>query len=117
MTRAPSGKGRAGFTFVEASIALLVAVLLVTVAARSLIMVFRADRAAARQLEGRLLLQRAATARYLGTPLEDRPEDWPPGWSVQSEPLQTGSGPEAARWTMIRCFAESSAISAAFREP
>ncbi|MBP7829270.1 MAG: hypothetical protein KA248_05085 [Kiritimatiellae bacterium] len=107
---------RGGFTFVEIVVALLVAALLVHVAARSLATVFRADRASARLLEGRLLLRQAAAARYLGAVLEDRPEDWPAGWSLQSEEILTGAEPDVWRWKVLRCFTEGLALTAAFRE-
>lgn len=107
---------RSGFTFLEALIALAVAALLVTVSARSLTMVFRADRSAARLLEAGLLLRRVATSQYLGVDMKAL-EGAPPGWRVEYENVTTGTGDSQAKWTVARCSSEELTSAIAFRAP
>ncbi|HOW97972.1 MAG TPA: prepilin-type N-terminal cleavage/methylation domain-containing protein [Kiritimatiellia bacterium] len=114
MRRGPRRR-RAGFTFLEAIIALAVAALLVTVSASSLASVFRADRTAERLFEATLLLRAAAAGEYLGAPLEDLPEAWPAGWQLQAEQVETGKEP--MRWKVLQVLSDEIALASAFRQP
>lgn len=116
MTRILTSGPRAGFTFVEAIVALLVAALLVNVAARSLATVFQADRSADSFLEAGLLLRRAAAGEYRGAPLEDLPEEWPAGWNLQPEVIRTGSGDESRQWKLTRCMLGGFSAAIAFSQ-
>ena len=108
---------RSGFTFLEALIALAIAALLVTVSARSLTMVFRADRSADRLLEGGLLLRRVAAIQYLGAEPDSSLEDLSPGWRVDTEPVQTGTETEPLQWKVARCTSGELSLKIAFRQP
>ena len=117
MTPAPRPCARSGFTFLETVIALAIASLLVTVAAHSLMTVFRADRTADRLLEGSLLLRRVAAHHYRGSDLAQSPDAWPAGWTLAAETVTSGGGADASNWLMVRCGADALVLEVAFRQP
>ena len=89
---------KVGFTFLEVLIALLVAVILVSVACSSLMTSLKAEQIADWQRDASFLVNQLATETKLSiesTGVTARAQE---GWEIHSDDIEAGSGPHAIMW-------------------
>jgi prepilin-type N-terminal cleavage/methylation domain-containing protein len=89
---------KSGFTFVEVLIALLVVVILVSVACSSLITSLKAEQLSDWQRDASFLVNRLATEARLGTEPAGVVTQAGADWEINSEDIEAGTGPDAITW-------------------
>jgi prepilin-type N-terminal cleavage/methylation domain-containing protein len=89
---------KSGFTFVEVLIALLVATILVSVACSSLITALKAEQISDWQRDASFLVNQLATETRLGLESTGVVAQASFDWEINSEDIETGSGPDAIAW-------------------
>ena len=89
---------KAGFTFLEVLIALLVTVILVSVACSSLITSLKAEQASDWQRDASFLLNQLATEARLGIESTGVMAQTHGEWEINTDDIETGSGPDAITW-------------------
>ena len=89
---------KSGFTFVEVLIALLVAVILVSVACSSLITSLKAEQTSDWQRDASFLVSQLATEARLGVESTGVVAQAGTDWEINSDDIEAGSGPEAITW-------------------
>ena len=89
---------RSGFTFVEVLIALLVAVILVSVACSSLITSLKAEQTSDWQRDASFLISQLSTEARLGIESTGVVTQVRADWEVNSDDIKAGEGPDAIMW-------------------
>ena len=89
---------KSGFTFVEVLIALLVTVILVSVACSSIITSLRAEQTADWQRDASFLIGQLASETRLGLEATGVVAQARGDWEIRSDDIESGSGPEAITW-------------------
>jgi Tfp pilus assembly protein PilV len=89
---------KVGFTFLEVLIALLVTVILVSVACSSLIVSLKAEQTSDWQQEASFLVNQLATEARLGLESTNSMAQTRGGWEINTNNIEVGSGPDAITW-------------------
>ena len=89
---------KVGFTFLEALIALLVSVLLISVACSSLLASLKAEQISDWQRDAAFLVNQLATEARLGLESTGVLAQARGDWEIHSEDMAVGSGSEAFAW-------------------
>jgi Tfp pilus assembly protein PilV len=89
---------KSAFTFVEVLIALLVAVILVSVACSSLITSLKAEQVSDWQRDASFLVNHLATEARLGIESTGAVTQAGTDWEINSDDIEAGSGPDAITW-------------------
>ena len=89
---------KSAFTFVEVLIALLVAVIFVSVACSSLITSLKAEQASDWRRDASFLVNQLATEARLGIESTGVVTQAGADWDIHSDDIEAGSGPDAITW-------------------
>jgi len=87
-----------GFTFLEVLIALLVTVILVSVACSSLITSLKAEQTSDWQQEASFLVNQLVTEARLGLESTGVMAQTSGEWEIHSDDIEAGSGPDVITW-------------------
>ena len=90
--------GSSGFTFVEVLIALLVAVILVSVACTSLITSLKAEQISDWQRDASFLMNQLVTEARLGIESTGVVTQVSADWEITSDDIEVGSEPDVVSW-------------------
>jgi prepilin-type N-terminal cleavage/methylation domain-containing protein len=89
---------KSGFTFVEVLIALLVSVILISVACSSLITSLKAEQLSDWQRDASFLVNQLATEARLGIEFTGVVSQAGADWEISSDDIEVGAGPGAISW-------------------